>query len=143
MAGFVRLGAQGFAIPPRAVDHPIVGECEIPSGGAPFELTVMAAAPHMHQHGTSFDFDLVRDGRVESVLSLPAWDFMTQTLYDVTATIRPGDVLRTTCRYANASDTVVRNGEATEDEMCLDFVLVHPYAPVERAGRTRCVQTVE
>jgi hypothetical protein len=67
------------------------------------------------------------------------WDWNAQSFYPLQAALYATDVLRTTCRYTNVTDGTIRNGEQTSDEMCLDFVLVHPYAALLAAHRTTCV----
>ena len=63
-------------------------------------------------------------------------------LREVSLEVRKGDVLRTTCTYANPTSDLVTFGEKTEDEMCFDFLAVYP-APglVNATGRStrRCI----
>jgi hypothetical protein len=42
----------------------------------------------------------------------------------------PGDTLRTTCTYKNATAAPIRFGERTENEMCFNFVAVYPITRV-------------
>jgi hypothetical protein len=130
VAGFVTLGSIWINIPPRAMGHAVTGECgsnitRLLQG----DLTITTSFPHMHQLGRSLRTEILRaNGDLEPVIDVPNFDFESQRSYplDPPRILRPGDGIRTTCVYDNTTDQRVRFGERTEDEMCLNFVLVHP-----------------
>jgi hypothetical protein len=140
LAGMITLGTVFLEIPPGAHGHEESGTC--PSwitSFMPEPLTVIASFPHMHQLGRSFTTEILRDGSesyVDMLTDVPVYDFQSQTFYvnDPPMQIMPGDALRTTCTYDNPTDQTVRFGEATSDEMCLNFIMAYP---IETIGENR------
>ena len=100
--------------------------------------TVRAVAGHMHLLGRSISVTLNPGKPRERVLlDVPVWDFDDQGAKSLAkpAKIRPGDVLRVTCRHdqalrddvpelEDAPERYVVWGEGTTDEMCLGIVMV-------------------
>jgi hypothetical protein len=43
--------------------------------------------------------------------------------------IRPGDTITTTCNYDNGTGQTVVGGEATTQEMCMNFLIYFPRLP--------------
>lgn len=101
-------------------------------------VTIQAAAGHMHLLGKSFKLEL-RPGtsRSRTIVSIPRWDFRNQQIYVLPTPVQAdtGDVLRVTCSY----DRLLRKarvfagprtpryilwGEGTSDEMCLGVLQV-------------------
>lgn len=140
LAGMITLGTVFLSIPPGAEDHDESGTC--PSwitSFMPEPLTVIASFPHMHQLGRSFTTEILRGGSeadIDLLTDVPAYDFQSQTFYvnDPPLQIEPGDALRTTCTYDNPTDQTVHFGEATSDEMCLNFIMAYP---IETIGENR------
>jgi hypothetical protein len=134
VAGFVTLGSIWLDIPPGAEGYSITGECA--GNTTRFlqqDLTFLASFPHMHQLGRSFRSEIVRkEGNRETILEVPHFDFESQQGYTHTPPVvfRPGDAIRTTCVYDNPTSRRVRFGERTEDEMCLDFVMLYPITAI-------------
>lgn len=100
--------------------------------------TVRAVAGHMHLLGRSITVDL-NPGRPgeRRLLDIPVWDFDNQGAkpLDKPAKLKPGDVLRVTCRHDQGlrdqvpalkgqPERYVVWGEGTTDEMCLGVVMV-------------------
>ncbi len=142
-AAMVRLGNRGFEIPARTRDYAVTGDCEVPDALSE-PLRVLGTASHMHLTGTQIWTEILRGGdeaRSEDLARITDWDFNTQGYapMDGEFWIDPGDVARTTCVYDNPGDQPIRNGERTEDEMCLQFALVVPAPP---AGYRNCTQVV-
>jgi len=139
-AGIVTLGSIGINIPAGAEGHEVSGTC--PSWITSYlqePLFAIASFPHMHQLGRSLSTVLLRGGdeaAAETLVDVPAFNFENQAFYpqDPSMTIMPGDALRTTCTYDNPGAQNVFFGEATEDEMCFNFVMVYP---VEAIGQNR------
>merc|ERR1719181_498074 len=68
-----------------------------------------------------------KTGKIERVNAVEYYDFAHQdyTLlkeYDV----YPGDTLTTRCFFKNPRNNVLRFGLASEEEMCIDFLLYYP-----------------
>ena len=139
-AGIVTLGTVGIDIPPHAMGHEESGTC--PSWMTNYltgPLNLIASFPHMHERGRKFRTDILRDGlesSVETLVSVDNFSFDDQSYYEhaPAVVLHPGDALRTTCTYDNPGSTAVHFGEKTEDEMCFNFVMVHP---VELLGNNR------
>ncbi|MCA9651619.1 MAG: hypothetical protein H6712_17520 [Myxococcales bacterium] len=73
---------------------------------------------------------------MDPLTEVPFYDFNNQAFYanDPPVQIMPGDAIRTTCTYDNPHDFPVHFGEATEDEMCFNFVMAYP---IEMVGDDR------
>jgi hypothetical protein len=99
----------------------------------------------MHGRGRRLKTEILRGGSasaIEMLVDEPSFDFQSQKSYPSELVIQPGDVLRTSCTYDNASDARVTFGEKTEDEMCFDFVTVWPAPGLFNAGgkaSQRCI----
>jgi hypothetical protein len=94
-------------------------------------IHAFAALPHMHQIGTSISTQVTHAGQSTDLGTIAHWDFSTQQylpLGDIT--IQPGDTLSTRCAWNNPTDTDVRFGPRTEDEMCYSFTLYYPKADI-------------
>lgn len=129
-AGILAFAPRQIAIPAGATDFKVVSSC-------PSELTrllpgplhVLGTGPHMHQLGTKFRTELTSGGVTRVMTDVARWDFNTQTFYWLNPNdwiIKPGDQITTTCTYTNPSNRIVRFGERTEDEMCINFAMVYP-----------------
>jgi hypothetical protein len=115
-------------IPPNDANH-----VETATRPVPIDLMVTAFMPHMHVRGKSFKFDLTtRDGKSETLLDVPRYDFNWQLQYRLTKPILipRGSVVKITAVYDNSSGNPanpdpnknVRWGEQTVDEMMLGYV---------------------
>lgn len=131
-AGVYTLGDAVLSIPPRSTGHIEQGVC--PSWATRFlpePVYALGSFPHMHQRGREIRTEILRGGdprRVDTLIRIDRWDFESQDFHPHTPPIRidPGDELRTTCVYDNPTDATIRFGERTEDEMCLEFVMIYP-----------------
>lgn len=125
-AAISTLGSLAIAIPPRTDEWSTSSDCT-PNITEPVQI--LGTGPHMHTLGTKLRTEVLRGGDpsdVEMLTDVQDWDFNSQSGMPATMTIRPGDVLRTTCTYRNPSDSFVYFGDRTEDEMCFNFVLAYP-----------------
>jgi len=131
-AGVFTLGDIFLDIPPRSTDHVEQGTC--PSWATsllPQPVSIIGSFPHMHRLGTRLSTVIQRGGdpaRSETLVQVDHWDFNSQAFYgvDPPILINPRDSIVTTCTYDNPTDVAVHFGERTEDEMCLNFVMVYP-----------------
>jgi hypothetical protein len=133
-AGVITLGSIGIVIPPGADDFTVTSD--IPGNLTrllPEPLHVLWTSPHMHLAGKSFRTDVIRAGVSAPLVDVTSWDFGNQRAFprDPTTTlIMPGDEVHTVCTYHNATNSTVRFGEKTENEMCFNFVVVYPIGGV-------------
>ncbi len=106
-------GTMNVYIPPKK-DISLEGICKVDEN-----ITLFAAFPHMHLHGTHLNVKLVRPGKSPvQVFERAPYDFDDQHLETIDLTLSPGDEMRVTCGYFNTSDKVVTFGESTTNEMC-------------------------
>jgi peroxiredoxin len=114
----------------------------IPAGNPDFEVTssytfsknsvIHEMSPHMHLRGSRFRFDLVYpNGIVETILSVPHYEFHWQTLYRLTEpkTVPAGTKLVCVGAFDNSDQNPenpdptrsVTFGEQTQDEMFIGY----------------------
>jgi peroxiredoxin len=115
---------------------------DIPPGEANFEVKAVATfdkdadvfslMPHMHLRGKDFKYDvLYPDGKKETLLFVPHYDFAWQSVYRLTAPLHlpAGTKIECTAHYDNSKDNPnnpdpkkrVRWGDQTWDEMMIGF----------------------
>jgi len=112
-----------FVIPAGAPDHAV-------ESGVSFldDVTLYSIFPHTHVRGKRWDYRLTYpDGRSETLLSVPKYDFNWQTDYVFAAPLKvpKGSVLRAVARYDNSPanpanpdpKAEVRWGDQTWEEM--------------------------
>lgn len=120
------MGPLDFQVPAGQMAE-TTGYCRLP-----YDTRMIASFPHMHEIGASFEQVVLRggiDGPEESIITLDGWSFDAQYIYDTPVSLAEGDLVRTTCRFRNESDRMVRSGPNTEDEMCFNFAYVTPPLP--------------
>ena len=135
-----------FVIPPGAAAHPVTAEWIL---GKDIELTGLM--PHMHLRGRDFRFELrYPDGRSETLLSVPRYDFDWQFFYYLKQPMQlpAGTVIDCLAHFDNSPNNPdnpdpseeVRWGDQSWEEMMIGFleVAVEPDAslrPYLRQGR--------
>ncbi len=118
------------------------GQFEIPAGEANYRveasLTFLEDAriwnliPHMHLRGKSFEYRLVYpDGRTQTILSAPKFDFNWQSVYTLAEPVRAPKGTRLECvayfdnstgnKYNPDATKAVRWGDQTWEEMMIGF----------------------
>lgn len=116
-------GNTTFAIPARDANYQI-------ESYYPFreDSLILSMSPHAHLRGKDFRYELIHpDGRAETLLWVPHYDFGWQTTYVLATPIMAakGSKLHCTAHYDNSTenlsnpdpDQVVRFGEQTWEEM--------------------------
>ncbi|MCC7381168.1 MAG: hypothetical protein IT384_05025 [Deltaproteobacteria bacterium] len=93
-------------------------------------ITMFAVFPHMHKLGTRITLEIQRSGQStwDLVGEVPAWSFDDQPNLPVPTpyqAVSPGDKLRTTCWW-DTQGRSVSFGEASDDEMCFNFISHYP-----------------
>ena len=104
-----------FTIPPRTSGYSTSVSFPMPS-----TAVLYGVGPHMHTRGRSIT--VAADSTC--LVNVPGWDFNWQQLYQFSQplVLNPGTRLKLSCTWDNASDKVVRWGEGTDDEMCLNYL---------------------
>ncbi len=118
----------GLIIPPNAVDS----QHEANSPKSPVDVQLLNLMPHMHVRGKSFRYELQSaNGRKETVLDVPHYDFNWQTSYRLAEplSIPAGSLMHVVAHYDNSENNLnnpnpkatVRWGEQTWDEMLIGY----------------------
>ena len=119
-----------FRIPPGADSHKVVASKTVNR-----ESTLLALMPHMHVRGKSFTYKAIfPDGRVETLLSVPFYDFNWQHEYRLKTPIKlpAGTVIECEAYFDNSNDNPanpdpakwVTWGDQTWEEMMIGFFTV-------------------
>lgn len=94
---------------------------------ATMDFDIIAGFPHMHEIGSTFTHDVLRqDGTVDNLITLTGWNFEAQYFYEMPVRVNAGDQLRMVCGYDNPTNRMVIGGQNTSDEMCFNFMVVVP-----------------
>jgi len=116
-------GNFAFAIPPHADNHRVESSYTFRD-----DMLLLSMSPHMHLRGKDFKYELTYpDGRTETLLSVPRYDFGWQTIY-LLAEPKPvpkGSTLHCVAHFDNSENnlanpdptTTVRWGEQSWEEM--------------------------
>jgi peroxiredoxin/mono/diheme cytochrome c family protein len=119
---------RGLVIPPHAANE----RHEADSPKSPIDVLLLNLMPHMHVRGKSFRYELkLPDGRTETILDVPRYDFNWQTSYQLAEPIRvpAGASMHCVAHYDNSENNLnnpdpnatVRWGEQTWDEMLIGY----------------------
>jgi len=117
----------GFKIPPGDPNFRVDAKNVFPNGA-----TLLNFFPHMHLRGKAFEYRAVYpDGRTETLLRVPKYDFFWQLDYKLTEplVIPPGTTIECTAWYDNSPNNpanpdptaTVRFGEQSWEEMMIGF----------------------
>ncbi len=123
------LGADNwkFAIPPGDANYRVDSKLKLQE-----DSTLLSLIPHMHFRGKDFEYRVVYpDGRRETLLSVPHYNFNWQLTYDLAEPrfLPKGTVIECTAHYDNSPNNpfnpdpgkTVYPGEQTWEEMMIGF----------------------
>lgn len=121
-------GATTFVIPPGAPEVPIEGTFRVERDSLLYELN-----PHLHYRGRYVGYEaLYPDGRIETLLNVPTYDFDWQRDYRFALPkhLPAGTTLRVKGAWDNSPENLnnpnplatVRWGEQTDDEMFIGYL---------------------
>ena len=138
---------KSFAIPPNAPNW------ESPPMEAEFlaDVDLVAMFPHMHLRGKDMTYTLTYpDGRVETVLSVPRYDFNWQLEYQPTKPIHvpKGTKVKVTAHFDNSANNkfnpdpsqTVYYGDMSWEEMMFPFFGVTSDQPIPRGRVLRFIR---
>ena len=119
---------RGLVIPPNADNFRV----EAKSRTAPSDVEILAFMPHMHLRGKSFSYAAhFPDGRKETLLDVPQYDFNSQTAYRVAKPVLlpKGAYLQCVAHFDNSENNLsnpdptqtVRWGDQTWNEMMIGY----------------------
>jgi mono/diheme cytochrome c family protein len=108
-------------VPPHAENYEVIG---ITAYTEP--VTIYQFQPHAHLRGKDFKYDVVYpDGREETVLTVPKYDFHWQLAYDLDSPLKlpAGSKLVVTAHYDNSlkNDHLLRHGDHNSDDTQHNF----------------------
>ncbi len=112
-----------FKIPPQAADYPVEADYVFRNNSL-----LLSVSPHMHLRGKDFRYDLIYpDGKLETVLWIPMYDFGWQTTYELAEPkyLPKGTRMHCVAHFDNSEDNLANPdpsaevgwGEQTWDEM--------------------------
>jgi len=123
-ADILATGTFDITIPARSTHETT---CELSFPATFGNINVVSSWAHMHKLGKAEYAKRVRGGQETTILDSPTYDFSTGAAANsVKVDLASGDKIRTMCRWTNPSDTTVKFGEATSDEMCFAFLTYYP-----------------
>ncbi len=117
-----------FEIPPGATNHQDSAKIKLPS-----DVTVLGFLPHMHLRGKACRYEAITpDGKRETLLDVPRYDFNWQLLYRYTEprTFAKGTTLKFNAAFDNSDKNpanpnpkaTVHWGDQTYDEMIVGYI---------------------
>jgi hypothetical protein len=122
-ADIMAFGSVSFSLGPHQTTK-LRCSSDLP-GSSP--MTFFQSWPHMHTLGVAFDGRVKRkDGSEEVLAETEFYSFYDQITYPKQVAVQPGDKVITTCTWDNPTSDIVPFGEATNQEMCFNFVSYYP-----------------
>lgn len=117
-----------LSIPPGAPNH-----VEVRTQRVPFDMPVTSFMAHIHVRGKAFKYEVTYpDGRTETLLDIPRYDFNWQLRYDLRQPrlIPRGSTVKVTAVYDNSAGNkanpdptkLVKWGSQTVDEMMIGYL---------------------
>lgn len=99
-------------------------------------MHVFGSFLHAHQIGSVLYTEVQRGGDViGEIARQDPFDFNMQKFQDADFDVMPGDQLQTFCVYDSSERTdVTLGGPASEEEMCINFMMYYPWFPSETCG---------
>lgn len=125
-----------FAIPPNADNYKVESWHTFNK-----DTTIVSFMPHMHLRGKSFEYRAeYADGRQETLMSVPKYDFAWQYTYELEKpiTLPKGTTIHCIATFDNSANNtanpdparVVKFGDPTVDEMMIGWMDVAQEVPV-------------
>ncbi len=115
-------GTLNMTLPPRATTDITCDWSPLLIG----KVHLFGATPHMHKLGTKMSTYVTHNGVKTKIVDQQSFDFNYQSAFPASADLEDGDTVSTRCAWNNTTDTAVKWGENTTDEMCFNFI---PYYP--------------
>ena len=133
-ADIMWVGGYDFKLPPHQKTSV---ECKLTFGPnlSFLPIHVFQAWPHMHKLGVRLESEIQR-ANVDPInvgLADP-YSFSSQVVYPMDADIFQGDTIATRCTWDNTTDSTVKWGEATSQEMCFNLLAYYPKIQLPQYG---------
>lgn len=120
-AGMFGFDNRDLNIPAKTMDVEQVMSCDVP-----FDMNVFGVFGHMHKQGKSIELSRGATPGAE-ILYSTAWNFDQQPTVLKSISIKKGDKVHIRCKWDNATDSPIKYGESTLDEMCSFVWYYTPY----------------
>ncbi len=124
-AQILSVGTNDILLQPGLEDAPANGTMNVPAGAGKF--SVWGVGPHMHSRGKTLRVEYEKDNQKTCIVDVQNWNFHWQglALYETPLSSSGGGKLNIRCGYDTTKEMdVIKNGEGTDDEMCLNFLYV-------------------
>ena len=118
----LRMDGGAVELPPNQPTT-VAFDCEWPD-----DLTVLSVGSHMHDYGSSYEVDYIKDdGSIERIYEISEWDpeyrnFPVIKNFDGGMQVSEGEAFRTSCNWNNPTSDVI----GFPDEMCTTFIAAYP-----------------
>jgi hypothetical protein len=127
-----------LSIPPGQTAYEHVATCSGAQTGSALDhsIHVFASFLHAHEIGKQLWTDVYRGGRkVGTIANDDPFDFNDQKFVAADFDVEPGDTFETHCVYDSSGRTgVTPGGVASDEEMCIDFMMYYPKVGGEKCG---------
>jgi len=127
-----------IAVPPGDPAFEYVATCgsELTQAIVSEPIHVFAAFLHAHEIGSRLWTEVFRDGAsLGDLVRNDPYSFDSQRFLPTDFDLQPGDRIETHCVYDSTDRTdVTMGGPASNQEMCLDFMMYYPWIPSETCG---------
>ncbi|MGZ3422515.1 MAG: monooxygenase [Polyangiales bacterium] len=134
-APFTKAGMFGFDNRDLTVPAKSTGVEQSMDCTAPFDMDVFAVFGHMHTLGKHIEVSRGPTAGAE-VLYSSAWNFDQQPTTPLSFHVKKGDSVHLRCQWDNPTDTLVKYGESTHDEMCSFVWYYTPYEQLDGCLKT-------
>jgi hypothetical protein len=111
--GIYAFGTLSLNVPPKMVSEQ-TDRCTNPQ-----DLDVFAVLPHMHTMGRAMKFEAgPSDDELSELFRIDSFNFDQQVIVPKPFQLKAGTRTRVSCTFDNHTDSAVKFGESTLDEMC-------------------------
>ncbi len=99
-------------------------------------MHVFGSFLHAHQIGSVLYTEVQRGGdTIGEIARQDPFDFNMQKFQDADFDVMPGDQLQTHCIYDSSElSGITMGGPASDEEMCINFMMYYPWVPTETCG---------
>jgi hypothetical protein len=116
-AGVLFMVQTDIHVPPHETQT-VTRDCSVP-----FDMNVIKASSHMHQHGINFTSTVAN----QPFFDTTAWSDPVPELFSPAKPLTNGDPIHFACTFENAGDTTLTFGESAQtNEMCILTASFYP-----------------
>jgi hypothetical protein len=131
-AGITSLGSEGICVPSGKRGHEVTGGCDPRDDMG--DIHILGVWPHMHKAARRQQVIIKRKNGMSEVIHDQPFDFNSQIFYPKDVVLKSGDKIEAHCFYDNDTNTQIKFGERTQDEMCYAFTMAWPAGALTNQG---------